>query len=438
MKKQEKPFCAAPFTGLNIRNNGTIRTCCSSTGQFNGIVNDAGDPINLNNDDILEAWNSSEIKQLRLDMLSENYQGYAKHCAHCIKQESIGLNSMRTRHNMTNSNLAEVSNDGSMNIQDLKALDLRFNTKCDQACIMCGPLNSSMWQKEMSTNLKDWNKTSVMAEYKKVKSMAFKEIDPELSSLNRVIENLTYLELRGGEPLVDKKALKFLKHLVDTGRSKKIYLSIVTNVQNVTSEIIKLFRSFKGGMIRCSIDAIDKKNRYHRHRSDWNRITTGLKNLSQLASWNWQDDIVFDEWRIYVLPTLTIYNCFQWKEYFEWFDTFAKENNFPFLIMINTVKGRPELYHTILPKKERVKTAQELERLKGVLWLHNQPNNLGDKNLLWFEKLIFTLKYNQDDDAHKLIQEFWKWTAIIEKSRGQKLFEYFPELEDKIYVGKSQ
>ena len=59
-------FCKIPFHGLNLRNDGTIRTCCSSIGQMSGIRNTDNKPINITDNNSLEqAFNSNELKDLR-------------------------------------------------------------------------------------------------------------------------------------------------------------------------------------------------------------------------------------------------------------------------------------------------------------------------------------------------------------------------------------
>ena len=115
-------FCKIPFHGLNLRNDGTIRTCCSSIGQMSGIRDNTDTPINITDTDSLnKAFNSDELKKLRLAMLSNDDTGYKNHCKHCIHQESLGINSVRTKHNKFYRNSEpNVFKDGSMSIKDLK------------------------------------------------------------------------------------------------------------------------------------------------------------------------------------------------------------------------------------------------------------------------------------------------------------------------------
>ena len=65
-----------------------------------GILNDDNKPINITDSDSLNtAFNSKELKSLRIAMLKNDEEGYKNHCKHCIHQESLGINSVRTKHN---------------------------------------------------------------------------------------------------------------------------------------------------------------------------------------------------------------------------------------------------------------------------------------------------------------------------------------------------
>jgi MoaA/NifB/PqqE/SkfB family radical SAM enzyme len=426
-----KPFCSAPFTGLNIRNDGTVRTCCSSMGQSNGIKNEQNVPYNVNQNDITDVWNSPELRNLRLAMLKNDQKAYQRHCAHCIKQEALGLGSIRQRHNNFYPTVPLPDAAGNLPNDSIKAFDIRFNTSCDQACVMCGPVNSSMWEKEIDRNADLWWGLPKQ-EWQHVKNQKYSNLS--YSQLTGLVSQVEYLEIRGGEPLVDREVIKLLRFLVDRGYSEKIYLSIVTNTQNVSFDIVSLLAQFKGGLIRCSIDAVGKRNTYHRYHSNWTRIENGLEQLARIATDDWRDVNLWNSWRVVILPTLTVYNSFHWVDFWDWIDNFAYSKNLPCLVAINTVKGRPELYHTILPYSKRKKVVDELMNRRRQYKLHTLPNDLGNMNIEWYDKLIQTLSQPQDKDANQLQTAFIKWSQLIESLRGQSLYDYFPELKGSLYI----
>ena len=80
---------------------------------------------------------------------------------------------------------------------DLKHVDLRWTNSCNQACVYCGPEYSSKWATELN---------------QKVKSK--KESRQEVKDF--VFENISGLEnvyLAGGEPMLMKENVEFLKLL---------------------------------------------------------------------------------------------------------------------------------------------------------------------------------------------------------------------------------
>lgn len=425
-------FCKIPFHGLNLRNDGTIRTCCSSIGQMSGIRDNTDTPINITDTDSLnKAFNSDELKKLRLAMLSNDNTGYKNHCKHCIHQESLGINSVRTKHNkFYRDSEPIVLKDGSMSIKDLKMLDVRLDTICDQACIMCGPYSSTMWEKEIKKDINKWS-GKVADEYHWVQKFNKNTLTPE--HLFEQLPNLNQIEFRGGEPLVDKKVINLLDYMIEKGYSKNIYLSFVTNTQSASKDVVNKMKQFKGGIIRCSVDAIGKKNEYHRYHSNWKKIEQGLTNLAELvpAEENKLSTLerFKDRWLLIILPTMTTYNALQWKEYFEYFDNFFEKNNMRALIALNSIKDRPEMFHTIIDHNIRLAQASELEKLKGKLKMHKWDDGFGKRNISYFTKLIKAVSRPQEKNSKELVEKFLEWCYTIEVNREQPVYDYFPELK---------
>ena len=124
-----KPYCIIPFHGINIRSDGSFRTCCSSIQQ--DIRDDKNKPIQITDENGIEkAFNSPELKKLRLDLLNDNREGFEKHCGHCIHQQSIGVRSVRVRHNMFyEDDKIKVEKDGTVPVAQLKHIDTSVSKK---------------------------------------------------------------------------------------------------------------------------------------------------------------------------------------------------------------------------------------------------------------------------------------------------------------------
>ena len=117
----------------------------------------------------------------------------------------------------------KVEKDGTVPVAQLKHIDTRMDTKCDQACIMCGPFSSSMWEKEYRSSKKDWSNTEMDFEIASLDSHPTKRIQPKtITDIIDKLENFDQLEFRGGEPLVDKKVLKVLDYCIEKDIAKNI------------------------------------------------------------------------------------------------------------------------------------------------------------------------------------------------------------------------
>ena len=222
-----------------------------------------------------------------------------------------------------------------------------------------------------------------------------KRIQPKtITDIIDKLENFDQLEFRGGEPLVDKKVLKVLDYCIEKDIAKNIHLSLVTNTQNLTKEVVDKLVKFKGGRIRCSVDSIGKKNEYHRYHSTWPKREEGLKQITRLSSSTTQkptDEVFKDKWIIVVLPTLRVYNCLQWIEYWQFFDGFFIEYDIRAVLSCNSVKNRPSMYHTLIDQDIRLKYVEQFKEIKDSLSMLDWNDSYGKWNRINFDKLCLSL-----------------------------------------------
>ena len=130
--KYSKTFCVYPFIHLATLTNGSIPPCCVG-GATKARINESAS--------IKEAWNSNELKDIRVKMLNGEK---VKNCSQCYNDESSGINSHRTQSNEfyykmyeedVDKAMASVTEDGHMNI-DPFTLDIRAGNTCNLKCIM--------------------------------------------------------------------------------------------------------------------------------------------------------------------------------------------------------------------------------------------------------------------------------------------------------------
>ena len=84
-------FCMAPWIQLHAQTNGKVAPCCMSA------MHDANEVGDLKeNPKIEDAWNSKNMKQLRMNMLTGKESSL---CKHCYDYEKVGKFSERKQYN---------------------------------------------------------------------------------------------------------------------------------------------------------------------------------------------------------------------------------------------------------------------------------------------------------------------------------------------------
>ena len=178
--KPSETFCILPWVHLSTRPDGAMRVCCTANASSVGPTNDKeyggqvgvlkdeeGRPNNLNVSDFLSSWNSTYMRNVRKQMLNGEIP---PSCAKCFKEESAGHQSKRqweteywSKRVDLDQLIRDTQEDGSVPPK-LTYIDLRFGTKCQLACVMCSPHDSSGW-------VKDWR-----AVYPTLKSESIKDV----------------------------------------------------------------------------------------------------------------------------------------------------------------------------------------------------------------------------------------------------------------------
>lgn len=141
---------------------------------------------------------------------------------------------------------------------DLKHVDLRWNNRCNQACVYCGPHNSTMWQKELGIKER-FEKSNI----EKLKKYVFDRV-----------EQLENVYLAGGEPMLINENKEFLELLYK--KNKNVQIRINTNLSSTKTGVFELANKFKNVHWTISIEAIKEHYEYIRYGGKWNDFETNL------------------------------------------------------------------------------------------------------------------------------------------------------------------
>ena len=250
-----KSICTLPWTGFELEPDGVVKNCIISTDTI-GDINDT------HIRDIVAGKKNIDIKKA---MLAD---GKPRNCEGCYLQErnTKSLTSISSRLYY----LKEIGSKTDLTLYDktqnfdLKHVDLRWTNSCNQACVYCGPEYSSKWATELN---------------QKVKSK--KESRQEVKDF--VFENISGLEnvyLAGGEPMLMKENVEFLKLLKE--KNPDCNIRVNTNLSTTETGVFELLCSFKNVQWTVSVESMEDEYNYIRHHGDWQDLVKNLEVINKL------------------------------------------------------------------------------------------------------------------------------------------------------------
>jgi sulfatase maturation enzyme AslB (radical SAM superfamily) len=195
------------------------------------------------------------------DNLGQNIQSrsqitsWTPMCEVCEKQELAGQHSFRQ-------SSFDIVPDIESNAP--VAVDINIDMTCNAACVICSPLASSLWAKQIA---------------KKNKSIIVQSTNNLDNALDKILYNLDLSQLRrikffGGEPLLTDTHLKILQKIPNPGQVDVWY---TTNASIFPKEqVLKIWDKFKLIYFEASIDAIESQFEYIRWPLHWPQVQGNL------------------------------------------------------------------------------------------------------------------------------------------------------------------
>lgn len=385
------PLCLVPWLSAYLAPDGTIRPCCVSKDILGNT---------LNGDTLSSTWNNEAFRRLRRKFLEGKFpQG----CSSCLAKEEISGRSHRTLFFETYHDVGKGDPEFVENppLKPLR-LDFSFSNQCNLRCRFCGPWNSTKW-------IQDAKKIS------KVEGLGFYGgVQPTIKqSLSQFIElvdqneNLALLELKGGEPFLERDLPAALEYLVSKGRAPQIQLQISTNGTVIQRETKDLLSRFKKVFLSISVEAIGSLYRYLRGESfDLEVVTQNLR---------FYDEIPTVEGNVHM--AMSAYSIFQPAEVQSWLSKLSTKR---FLkLTVSPVVSSPHLNPGVLPRKIRQKASR-------LLLGHPLAGLRAVGNYLSKEMPLDA----QAEIQAQLFRKFILFTNELDRIRGYSLREADPELAE--------
>ena len=461
MRKVSDTFCILPWVHLSTRPDGSMRVCCtanaSSVGPTNdkehggqvGILKDEeGRPNNLNVSDFETAWNSKYMRNVRKQMLNGEMP---PSCLKCYKEEAAGHNSKRMWETAYWSNrvnvdtlLENTNEDGSVPPQ-LAYIDLRFGTKCQLACVMCSPHDSSGW-------IKDWK-----AIFPAVENASLKETmqwqdkgSTNGSSYNWHKQNPTFwkqfyeqmpnmqqIYFAGGESLIIEEHYEILEHAIKMGYAKDLELRYNSNGVEWREDLFDLWKHFKLVRFHYSVDSIESMNAYIRYPSEWKRTEEVFHIL---------DNETPNNTEITVACAVQALNIYYVPDFIKWKlqQGFKKINMWPFGaggINYHFVYHPPHLNVKVLPKWFKAECRKKYEEfypwweenyMIGVPSWHKDKVTKDDflNASYGIQRLKGMINFMESEDWSRRLPEMKEFLQRCDTQRGNKFADVFPEMKD--------
>jgi uncharacterized Fe-S cluster-containing radical SAM superfamily protein len=199
--------------------------------------------------------NSEYLTKLRAEF---NQGQKPAECKRCWEVEQVGLKSRRQ-----SAIEFEMVHDTEVRLQ---GLDHSATWACNSACIMCGPLNSSSWAKELNFDSSRLDRIG----------RKFQKNNQFESRLN--FEHIKKLHFNGGEPLLNNEHVDFLTK-IDLSNVQISYNSNGTCYPS--DRLLQQWKRARLVKIFFSIDATESAFEYIRYPGIWQQVHDNICSLKQ-------------------------------------------------------------------------------------------------------------------------------------------------------------
>lgn len=393
-------FCMAPWIQLHAQTNGKAAPCCMSSIKDGNEIGDL-----RTNPNLATAWNSANVKQLRLNMLNGKKSSI---CNNCYEHEKIGKKSERHQYNNDfvryYQRVKNTLPDGTVTERQVPVINLRFSNKCNYKCRICNSDYSTLWyEEEIKLGLTPLQKDMKPVADEKMFWESFKEMLPGVERLH----------FAGGEPLFMDEHYEVLEHLIAIGKTD-INLTYNTNFSTLRYKkhnVIELWNKFKKVDVWASLDGMGERGDYQRKGQKWGKIEENIREVNNECK-----TVCFG-----VNATVSIFNVLHIPEFYR----HMLENK---LVQAE----RMNLYPLYFPHAFSIANLtpalkqQVIDEYKNFenTFLKSLPANTPVKNHL---KAIVTYLKSEEKN---LKAEFQQKINAVDEIRNEKFAEVFPELAE--------
>jgi len=450
-------FCILPWIHLSTRPDGSMRVCCTANASSVGPTNDKvhggqvgilktedGKPNNLNVSDFLSSWNSSYMKNVRLQMLDGEKP---PSCLKCFKEEAAGYVSKRKWETEYWSKRVDIERlidntewDGSVP-PELIYIDLRFGSKFQLDFVMCSPHDSSGWIKdhqEMFPKVKNpvlkqnmtWNNKG---SFNGSSYNWHKNNTKFWDQFYEQIPNMQQVYFAGGESTIIEEHYSILEKCIELGHAKNLEIRYNSNAVEWRPDLFDLWKEFKLVRFHYSVDDIFARNEYIRYPSKWERTQEVFHILDKETP---------DNTEVTIACSVQFLNAYYIPDFIKWKleQKFQKINVWPQTgggVNFHFVYHPAHLNVKVLPKWFKAEIRKKYEEFIP-WWEANWKLGVRDditfdewrNNKYGIKTLYSILDFMEAEDWSVRLPETREFLQLCDKQRGISFEETFPEMKD--------
>jgi sulfatase maturation enzyme AslB (radical SAM superfamily) len=406
MKKDEllasRSFCMLPWVHLHFWPNGSAYPCCIWNSDL--PVGEYSAQTSLE-----EIWNGEAMRELRRDLLAGKD---AEGCRRCYTLEDQGHLTTLRRMSLEAYHqhwdlIDETTSDGTAPQLRMAYLDIRFSNLCNLRCQTCGPELSSAWYDDQ---------VALYGPQKKPKNIQIGPGEKFWQELEPLLLTVEKAYFAGGEPLVSDEQYRVLDFWTRNNYFD-VQINYTTNFTLLThksARILDYWKRFPKVSVSASLDDSGRRAEYLRKGTVWETVEKNREFMLRECP-----HIHFE-----ITPTISAYNVFHFpKFHLDWVERgLLGPNN----LRLNILTHQEFMSVRILPLalKQQVKQSwlSHLERLVKIARAQGEMTfNLEEG----YHSLINFMM--EKDDSH-LLHQFFQRIHEVDRHRGERVFDVYPEL----------
>jgi hypothetical protein len=331
--------------------------------------------------------------------------------------------------------MTKVDGEFSSETPPVLGLDMRLGTKCNLKCRMCHPRSSSAW---LGDYVALWG--SQYFEYGKsveivsgsdgqfvTQNVSYAWPSKQISwdRLDAILDDIRYIYIAGGEPLLIEEHFQLLDRLIARGRAGQVRIEMASNLTVLPQRLVDKWLEFGGVGLSASIDGVGQVNDYIRFPSHWESVERNLLKLNAIGA-------PIDLW---IQPTIQALNVYYLPQLYEWRMGFNLKSPLRIgdkEILVPHILRDPK-YYTVQVFPEAIKQIIERHLTRSTRKLEGLSLGRPEGERIvsaysTFSKAVIEFMWAEDHSAQ--FGQFQGVTRDLDRLRGQDFSRALPELAE--------